>query len=244
MCHPPAFDANDSGVFEYLEIQNVTRSAVPLYDPAYPTNTWRLRGGVDFEFPTQTVLATGAVLLLVGFDPATDMVSLGAFRAAYSLPPGVVILGPWSGLLNNAGDTIKLEKPAPPAAGTTPYVLVDAVHYRPTAPWPAAADGTGFSLQRLLASAYGNEPTNWCAAAPAPGVGSRVVFPPLELAIGAAGVLSWPAAESDVVLQVTDNLGPSSQWREELSPRTTENGQIKVSISLKDGSQFFRLIRR
>src|SRR5206468_11207725 len=32
-----------------------------------------------------------------------------------------------------------------------------------------AADGSGPSLQRVIASAYGDEPTNWFAAAPTPG---------------------------------------------------------------------------
>jgi len=45
------------------------------------------------------------------------------------------------------------------------------VHYADLLPWPPAADGTGLSLQRRDVAAYGNEPTNWVAAAPTPAQG-------------------------------------------------------------------------
>jgi hypothetical protein len=245
MYHPPAFaGADDQGMFEYLEIQNASRSAVPLYDPACPTNTWRVRGGVEFDFPPQTILATGAVLLVVGFDPAVDLVSLSAFRAAYNLTTNVQVLGPWAGLLNNAGDWVKLEKPATPAADATLYVLADAVRYRPASLWPAAANGTGFSLQRRLASAYGNDPTNWCAAAPTPGTASPVAFPPPELTIEDSGVLSWPASDPEAVLQFTETLAAPAPWQDDPSPRVIESGRIKVRVSLAHHTRFYRLIWR
>jgi hypothetical protein len=46
---------------------------------------------------------------------------------------------------------------------------MDAVRYNDRDPWPPAADGSGMSLQRSPSSGYGNEPTNWIAAAPTPG---------------------------------------------------------------------------
>jgi hypothetical protein len=36
---------------EFIELRNITTNAVPLFDPAYPTNHWRLGGGVSFTFP-------------------------------------------------------------------------------------------------------------------------------------------------------------------------------------------------
>jgi Bacterial TSP3 repeat len=50
-----------------------------------------------------------------------------------------------------------------------PYVVVERVVYSNTVPWPAGADGTGLSLQRINANAYGNEPANWLAATPSAG---------------------------------------------------------------------------
>ena len=52
-----------------------------------------------------------------------------------------------------------------------PYILVERISYSDAAPWPAAADGFGLSLHRIVASSYGNDPTNWAAAAPTPGSG-------------------------------------------------------------------------
>ena len=243
MYHPFSLDATERARFEFVEVQNVTRNPVALYDPAFPTNTWRLRGGVDFDFPANTVLDAGAVLLVVGFDPLLDAPSLDSFRAAYNLAANVVILGPWSGALDNAGERIELERPAAPVAGEAPDILVEAVRYYPAAPWPAEADGAGASLQRLLASAFGNDPTNWRAALPTPGTGSPVVFPPPELAIDGSGVLSWPASDPDVILQSADRLAESAQWQEVLSPRVAEGGRLKVRITLDSGSRFYRLIR-
>jgi hypothetical protein len=48
-------------------------------------------------------------------------------------------------------------------------VLVERIHYRDAAPWDTNADGIGASLQRIVASDYGNDPTNWVAVFPNPG---------------------------------------------------------------------------
>ena len=154
---------------EFIEIQNITASAVPLFDPLNPTNAWRLRGDADFDFPTNVTLAPGATLLLVNFNPATDTNALAAFRATYGLDASVPLFGPYSGSLDNSGARVELQKPDAPNAGIVPRIVVDTVRYRDSAPWPVAADGGGSSLQRLVLSAYGNDPTNWFAAGLTPG---------------------------------------------------------------------------
>jgi hypothetical protein len=50
--------------------------------------------------------------------------------------------------------------------GLVPYVTIERVAYSAGAPWPSNAAGSGLSLQRVSFPAYGNEPTNWVAAAP------------------------------------------------------------------------------
>jgi hypothetical protein len=88
----------------------------------------------------------------------------------------VPIYGPYSGSLANSGGTTELSKPDPaqtvphPDAGFVPYVRVEQVTYSDAVPWPNGADGTGMSLQRRLLGSYGNEPLNWVACAPNPGV--------------------------------------------------------------------------
>ncbi len=160
---------------EFLELRNITASPVPLYDPAYRTNTWSLNGAVDFVFPTNITLAANGFLLLVDFNPTSNPAALAAFRSKYGVSNTVPIFGPWSGRLDNNGDSVELYKPdsvqlAPhPDVGFVPAILVDRVQYKPVSPWPTNADGNGFSLQRLNSSAYGNDPVNWFVSAPTAG---------------------------------------------------------------------------
>ena len=154
---------------EFVEIQNITDSAVPLFDPANPANTWRLRGDADFDFPAGLTLAANGTLLIVNFNPLADPATLAAFRTAYSLSAAVVVAGPFSGRLDNAGARVELQKPDTPTAATVPYPVIDSITYGLTG-WPPAS-GNGFSLQRRASTTYGNDPVNWNAASPAPGTG-------------------------------------------------------------------------
>lgn len=109
-------------------------------------------------------------MLVVGFDPVNNPTALAAFRAAYNLAASVAIVGPWSGKLANDTDDIELRRPdAPDLDGEVPYYLVERVRYSDVAPWPAQADGTGYSLQRLADDEFANDPVNWIANAPTPG---------------------------------------------------------------------------
>jgi hypothetical protein len=159
---------------EFIELQNISSTDVTLFDPAYPTNTWRVRDAVDFPFPTNLTLAAGRRLLLVGF-PTSDAGLLAAFRAKFAVPTDVAVLGPWSGRLANASDSVELVRPDAvqlpphPDAGFVPQVLVDKVRYSALTPWPSVAASGSESLQRLSLTNYGNDPTNWFAAAPTAG---------------------------------------------------------------------------
>jgi len=184
MYHPPDLGTNSPEDEEFIELLNITGAAVPLFDPARPANVWRLADAVSFDFPANTVLAANARLLVVPFDPANNAAALAAFRARYGT--NGIILGPYSGKLDNAGDAIELWQPdapqAPPRpdAGFVPYILVERVAYSDQTPWPIAADGSGPSLQRFTRQNYGNDPVNWREAAPS--AGTLNVFPPVATA--------------------------------------------------------------
>ena len=213
--HPPDLGTNDNTADEFIEILNASAAPVALFDAAYPTNTWRLREAVDFNFPAGFTLPAYSYALVVSFDPSTNAPALAAFRALHGLPPGVTILGPWSGKLDNSSEAIELRRPdaplLPPSvnAGLVPYLLVDRVKYSDSAPWPSAADGgtngangVGVSLQRMVALDYGNDPVNWIAAAPTPSAetGPAAGQPPtLNSAPGNLAV----AAGSNVTLSVS-----------------------------------------
>ena len=196
MYHPTPLDTGgvitDNKLDEYVELFNPTLQPVPLFDPLYPTNSWRVRGGISYDFPLGLAVAPQAYLLLVGFDPA-DAAQAGAFRQKYQVPAMVPVYGPYHGNLDNRKATIELFKPDPPQPldrpkpGLVPYILVDKVAYADRDPWPDAADGKGFSLQRSGPDVYGNEPVNWVAAAPSAGRKNNLTGPRLE---------SWERAQN------------------------------------------------
>ncbi len=172
MYHPPDIGTNDNLIEEFIELRNTSASLVPLYDPANPTNGWRLRDAVHFTFNSSHSIPAGGHVIVVSFDPVTDLAALAQFRARYG--SNLFLLGPYTGKLDNSSDSVELVKPDPPQTtgndiGLVPYVLVEKVVYQDRGYWPTNADGHGMSLQRVSAGGYANDPTNWIAAAPAPG---------------------------------------------------------------------------
>jgi hypothetical protein len=173
MYHPldiivPGVSTNDNVVEEFVELRNTSASTVALYDPAYPTNGWRLRDAVDFRFTSSHSIPAGGNLIVVSFDPQTNLTALAQFRTRYG--SNLFLVGPYSGKLDNSGESVELVRPdTPQTNGTVPQILVEKVVYQDRGLWPINADGLGMSLQRVSASGYANDPTNWIAAAPAPG---------------------------------------------------------------------------
>jgi hypothetical protein len=153
--------------YEFVELYNLSTNSVSLFDSSAPTNTWHLDGGISYSFPTGVVMTANSYLLAVNFDPATNATLLAGFRSLYGVATNIPIFGPYQHHLGNSGDQVELYKPDHPApapnAGFIPSILVDHVDYLPTAPWPVGAAGGGASLQRLIPSAYGNDPLNWKA---------------------------------------------------------------------------------
>ena len=149
---------------EFIELKNITSSPVSLFDPNFPTNTWRL-AGVDFNFPTNTVIPPNGLIVISGIEPAT-------FRQHANLPSSIAVLGPFTGNLQSNGELIELLRPDGVDNETNngvvtkivPLVVVDSVRYSDQSPWPTNASGTGNSIERKTAGAFGNDPQNWRAS--------------------------------------------------------------------------------
>jgi hypothetical protein len=198
---------------EFVELYNFSSNSIALFDPNFPANTWHLSGGITFTFPTGAVMAARSYLLVVSFDPVANPATLSAFRTRFSVDASTVILGPFKGRLSDEGESIELYKPDPPSpapdAGFVPLILVDRVNYGITEPWPEAAAGGGASLQRRVASNYGNDPLNWKAEPPTAGRTNQPagLMPPVitsqpddcVVAAGASVTLSVAAAGSTPV---------------------------------------------
>jgi Calx-beta domain/Lamin Tail Domain/CotH kinase protein len=184
--HPADTVAGDNKADEYIELHNILPTAVTL-------DGWKLKGDVDYAFPSGVTINPGTYFLIVGFDPA-DAVALFNFRATYGLADDVTIFGPFSPNLSNETGRIELSKPGQGAA--PPDILVDKVEYFDTAPWPGLADGSGPSLQRQSRDVIGNDPGNWGAADTSPGNVNegQEPFDP-----NGAGVLQFEIAASTVI---------------------------------------------
>ena len=203
------------GATEFIELRNITGAPVDLFDPARPTNCWRLGDGIDFSFPPGTTLAASGYLLVVDFDPALDPTTIANFRAHYGVSPAVPVLGPYAGKLANGGETIELFRPDLPDGAFLPFVLVDKVNYGTAAPWPSGlVEGGGYSLQRRNASAYGNDAANWLAATPTAG-GANVSSPVAPPVIVQSPVGTNTLTGVNILLQAAaTGSGPLAwQWR-------------------------------
>ena len=126
MYHP---DHEPEASGEWIELHNQMAVDVDLSD-------WKLRGGVDFDFPAGTVVPGGGYLL-VAADP--DAVANA--------------LGPWSGRLDNNGESIRLI--------SNGGRLMNEVEFNDRDPWPAAADGSGASLAKIDEDSASPDPVNW-----------------------------------------------------------------------------------
>jgi hypothetical protein len=93
----------------------------------------------------------------------------------------VQILEWGDGKLANSSETLTVSAPGDENVdGTRSWVLADWVAYSDGShpddfttgvdPWPTEADGRGYSLHRIGLETDGNDPANWRAAPPSPGV--------------------------------------------------------------------------
>jgi hypothetical protein len=163
MYNPSVSAGQNPDDYEYIEICNPTASAVDL-------SHWLIAQGVDFAFSAATTIGAHEALLVLPFDPV-DLTKLNNFKTKYGIGSSVKLLNPFTGHLDDGGETVQLLRPDTPngAPPTYPGLIEDKINYDNTSPWPTAADGGGDSLQRLSAAAWGDDATSWIAAAPTPG---------------------------------------------------------------------------
>ncbi|MGC9036561.1 MAG: lamin tail domain-containing protein [Verrucomicrobiia bacterium] len=218
MYHPPDIGTNDNPYDEYIELCNITTNSFPLYStatnaPAQYTNTWHIRGEVDFDFPQGIVLPPNGKVLVVNFDPATNTAQLISFCQKYGIATNTPMFGPYKGKLSNRTGTIELYKPDPvqmpphPDAGYVPYIFVEKVKYEDRNPWPTNADGGGYSLHRFSYTGYANDVTNWFSGPPTPG---SDFLPPVIIAQPSSQTVS--VGETATFSVSASGTAPRYQW--------------------------------
>src|SRR5687768_5095176 len=135
MYHPPTNEAN----LEWVELHNQMAVDMDL-------SGWKLRGGVDFNFPNGTVLRGGGYLV-VASNPAALQTASGYAGA----------LGPFEGRLGNSGEELELKN----NSGR----VMDSVDYKDEGEWPVGADGGGVSLAKLDRDSASGRAANWVPSA-------------------------------------------------------------------------------
>ncbi len=142
---------------EYVELYNAGYGSMDL-------SNWRFSDGIDFTFPEGTVLDEGDYLVI-----CKDASSI---RSAYGITNAI---GDFAGSLSNAGERVRL--------ANSVGMVMDEVRYAPGNPWPASADGEGYSLELRNPSLDNDETRSWFASLTflgTPGVTNSVFWNPQE----------------------------------------------------------------
>jgi len=134
MYHP----ATNEPVMEWVELYNQFAVDVDL-------TGWSVTGGINFDFPSNTVMK-GRSFLLIAANPQTLAGVTGLTN----------ILGPFTGRLNNAGDTLRIRN----NSGR----IMDEVSYGADGDWPVAPDGSGVSLAKADRDLGSASAANWRAS--------------------------------------------------------------------------------
>jgi hypothetical protein len=127
--------AGDDDGLEWVELHNQMSVDMDI-------SNWRIEGGVDFQFPTNTVLSASRYII-VAADP----------NRLRNAAPATNIYGPFSNRLSNSGETLRLRN----NSGR----LMDEVTYGDEDPWPVGADGSGASLAKLGRFNASSPAANW-----------------------------------------------------------------------------------
>ena len=120
---------------EWIELSNKLSIDVDL-------SGWRMTGGADFTFPNGTTLRAGG-FLVVSDNPAALQSAAGIMG----------VLGPWTGSLNNSGETLRLRD----LSGR----VMEEVSYNDRGRWPSGADGSGATLARKGGHTSGRTADGW-----------------------------------------------------------------------------------
>ncbi len=135
---------------EFVEFYNTTPAAIAL-------DGWSVSEGVVYTFPPGTTIGAYGYVVVTGGNPTT-------VRTTYAIPVATPVLGPWTGSLDNSGETIRISRPGDAMPDLTiPLISVDHVNYDAVAPWPTQPNGSGPTLQRINSVGYGNDVVNWAS---------------------------------------------------------------------------------
>ncbi|MCD4652285.1 MAG: lamin tail domain-containing protein [Candidatus Cloacimonetes bacterium] len=137
MYNPPTSLGSDDN-FEYVEIYNP-------FDIEMNLTNWQFSSAFNYTF-TAGALVAAQSYLVIARNPDSLIAHYGITN----------VIGPFSGAINNTGETIILSDNS--------GVVIDSVAYSSTGDWPSAANGSGSSLELIAYNLDNNLPSSWQAS--------------------------------------------------------------------------------
>lgn len=133
--HGSYYEQDDDEMGEYVELFNRGDETVDL-------TGWAFTEGVGFTFPDGVALTPGGYVV-VATRPEVIRARCGITN----------VVGPFTGALSDGGERLTLRD----AGGR----VMDTLRYGDTAPWPAAPDEFGYSLECINPRRDNSSPANW-----------------------------------------------------------------------------------
>lgn len=179
---------SSAGNYEFIEVQNVGTAALDI-------SGVRFTNGIDYTFPSGTVLAANAYLVVCK--------NRTAFLSRYPSAAGVLAPDAFAGALDNSGETLALTLPSP----WNVHIL--KFRYEPV--WYARTAGGGYSLVTVdpatTAVRDWDEKSTWTASASINGnPGGLVEVLPVITSVGAAA----GTVNATFAYQITASGSPTS----------------------------------
>jgi len=197
---------------EFIEIYNASGQT------AFDMSGWRM-DGVDMTFAPGSIIAAGQYAVIA--ENAAN------FIAAYG--SAATVLGEYGGSLSNGGERLRLQMPD----GNGGWTTVSTVSYNDALPWPAAADGTGPSLQLMDPSRRADWIGNWS-------VDATTHYTPGEVNSVYEILPGFPEVKINEILTdnaggLTDNAGDNDPWMELYNTSTANVLAVEVHQADPDG---------
>lgn len=216
MYHPRDLGTNKDGKeYEFMELKNTGTTAINLSGCYFE--------GIDFKFAPGTVVAPGAIIVLVR--------NAVAFGLRY---PGVAYHGIYFAGLNKDGEKLRLKN----SDGNN----IISVEYNDGIPWPLAADGFGWSLVNANPAGNPDDPRNWRASAVvdgSPGVDDPA--PPYTPGVVINEVLGHsdsPVEDAIELLNPTTNTINIGGWflSDDISDTNGQNATLLKKFQIPSGT--------
>ena len=198
---------------EWIELVNLMAVNVDISE-------WRIRGGVDYDFPNGTVIEAGGFLVIAS-DPDVVGEATGLEN----------VLGPWNGNLSNAGEQLRLRN----NSGR----LMDEIRFSDGGEWPIGADGSGATLSKHNPNTASPFAANWVASRELEGTpGKRnFVLPGDPVVLEEVPLLDWGATwryneSDDLALGWAGEAHPvGGNWKSGPGPLGFDNSTLPVPLA-------------